>query len=63
MGKSIFLSKTFWVNTILLALYVINYCLNLAGYQHLEVSENTMVVILSVVNIILRLITNKPISW
>ena len=63
MGKNILLSKTFWVNAILLAIYVANYYLGLAGYQNITLSENTMVVILSLVNIILRLLTNKPIVW
>ena len=58
MGKSIFLSKTFWVNFLAMAFMIINHF-----YPLVELTPELQVIILGVINIILRLITGQPIDW
>jgi len=58
MGKSIFVSKTFWVNAIALG------CMIYQGITGKEViGLEVQASILSVINIILRVITKQPITW
>ena len=58
MGKSIFLSKTFWVNLLAIVFMVINYF-----YPLVVLSPELQAIILGVINIILRLVTGQPIDW
>jgi hypothetical protein len=58
MGKSIWLSKTFWVNLIALAAMLVQ------AYFDVLVSPEIQLAILAVVNLVLRLIfTGEPIDW
>jgi len=57
-GKSILLSKTLWVNLLALAIMIVNY------YHPLYViTPEIQAAILIGINLILRLITGKPIIW
>lgn len=58
MGKSIFLSKTFWVNLMALILVVVNYY-----YPLFNISPEAQAYILVALNWLLRLITGQPIVW
>ena len=58
MGKSIFLSKTFWVNLIAFAVLIIN-----NYYPLFNLSPEVQGYILIGINFLLRLITGKPIVW
>ena len=57
MGKKIWASKTFWVNVIAIV------ALWLQAYTGVNLSPETQVQILAVVNIVLRLVTKEPIKW
>ena len=56
-GKKIWESKTFWVNLIALVAIVVQ------TYTGFVVTPERQVEILGVINIILRLVTKKPIEW
>ena len=58
MGKSIWTSKTFWVNVVAMVGMIIQ---GITGKEllNLEIQAG----ILSGVNILLRLITKSPITW
>jgi len=57
--KSIFTSKTFWVNLLALIGIVIQ---GLTGSEVL-VNLETQAIILSVINILLRTVTKDPVTW
>ena len=54
MNKKFYESKIFWVNLIAIAIVL---------YPNLNLSAETIAIILSVVNVILRFITKKEIVW
>ncbi len=56
-GKKWYRSKTLWVNLIALISLLINEKVGI------PISESEQVAILSVVNIVLRLITKEPVRW
>jgi len=58
-AKSIFTSKTFWLNLLALAGLVIQ---KLTGNEIL-VDATTQATILAFINILLRTITKEPVSW
>ena len=55
--KSIFLSRTFWVNAIALIAFLIQ------RQWGFVIDEATQMAVLSSVNIWLRSITNTPVKW
>lgn len=58
MAKSIFLSKTFWVNVLSILVTVFNQDF-LTG---LGLSPQYQIIVLGVINLILRLITTQPVE-
>lgn len=56
-AKSILLSKTFWVNIVMIICFIAQ---NKWGYI---IDENTQIQALGVINIILRLTTKEPVRW
>ena len=56
-GKKWYRSKTLWVNLIALISLFLNEKVGV------PISESEQVAILSVVNIVLRLITREPVRW
>ena len=56
-GKAFYLSKTFWVNLIALIAIVLQ-----SKFGYVSSPENQMA-ILGVINVILRIVTKKPIVW
>lgn len=63
MGKRLWTSKTFWVNTIYIALAVVNYVMDIMGKPHVELDPVIQTVILGAINWVLRIITKEPIVW
>jgi len=59
-SKSIFKSKTFWIN-LLMAMAVILPAL--ADIPELQFSAQAIASVMVVVNILLRLVTTKPATW
>lgn len=57
-SKSIFLSKTFWVNVVAVAAMVIQ---GLTGKEF--ISAELQLTILGVINILLRTITKSAVNW
>lgn len=55
--KSIFTSKTFWLNGITLVSGLI---MKFTGF---EIDEGSTLAILGVINIILRAVTKTPVNW
>ena len=58
-SKSIFVSKTFWVNVLAVLGMVVQ---GLTGQQFL-VDTGTQATILAVLNIVLRTVTKQPVNW
>jgi len=57
-SKSIFVSKTFWVNIIALVAMVVQ---GLTGNEVINIEVQAA--ILSAINIVLRFITKQPVEW
>ncbi len=58
--KSIFLSKTFWFNLLALVVLVAN-AFGFADFQHDPALDQYALVIITLVNIALRLVTKRPV--
>jgi len=61
-AKSIFLSKTFWFNMLALVVLVANQ-FGFAGFDRDPNLESYALVIVTLVNIVLRLVTNRSVSF
>lgn len=57
MGKAFYLSKTFWLNVLAIVGLI------LQSYTEFVLSPEAQVAILGLINIVLRAITNEPLSW
>jgi len=56
-GKSLFRSKTFWVNTLAFA------AMFAQGWKGWVISPESQIGLLTVINVILRLVTKEQITW
>jgi len=56
--KSIFTSKTFWVNVVALVAMIVQ---GITGHEYLSIE--TQGTILAVINIVLRTITKDAVTW
>lgn len=57
-SKSLLESKTFWVNILALAAMVAQ---SVTGHE--VINAESQVALLGIVNVILRLVTSKPVAW
>ncbi|MGE4545824.1 MAG: hypothetical protein AB7D06_17165 [Pedobacter sp.] len=57
MGKAFYLSKTFWLNVLAIVALI------LQSYTEFVLSPEAQVAILGLINLILRAVTNEPLSW
>lgn len=57
MGKTLWSSKTFWVNVIALVAMIVQ------SFTGEAISAESQVMILTVVNTLLRFLTKEPIDW
>ena len=58
MEKKFWLSKTFWINLVAIGAIIAQW---VTGNEVID--AEAQVAILAVINLILRLVTNKQISW
>ena len=56
--KKLYTSKVFWVNLITLGGIIAQYA---TGNEVLDIEAQA--IILAVINLVLRIVTNKPIAW
>lgn len=57
MEKKIWMSKTFWVNILSVAVVIVQ---TQTGFV---INAEAQIAILGVINLVLRMVTNKPVVW